>query len=362
MLIDPSHYLLESHHTDNPFTYLLQHLPAPIYTCDLQGRINLYNRAAVELWERKPGEQDLWWGPGEIYKADGTPLSRNESPVAITVQHQQPVRGIETISKRADGTLQWVLHQPSLLTNADGKVLGVLNLLIDITESKHIHIDLVKTEANIRNFAKQQINLLEDERSRIAKQIHDEFGQQLAGIKMSLSSLTKYHNSGKDSREILDSAISEVDNTMQSLRRFATTLRPGILDTLGLITSIEWLVEEFETKAGIKPNLHINVKEYFFERALSTCFFRICQEALTNIAKHAQASEVSIQVMQSGEELKLIIAENGIGIASEQLENPLNMGIVGMRERAGMAGARLSISTETGSGTIITLTAKINGE
>jgi len=342
--------------------YLLQNLSLPLYTCDLQGHIIFYNKEAVLLWGAEPiYEKDRWFGACELYTADDLVLPPENSPVAIAVREQRPIKGVETIVKQPDGSKLWFLHHASPLFNINEELIGALVVLTDITEQKNINFKLAREEADASNFAKQQTNLVEEERSRIAKEIHDDFGQQLAGIKMSLSSLVKSYSSDKDAKELVKTMINEVDHTMQSLRKFATELRPGILDTLGVTTAIEWLIEEFEKKTGIKAGLHINVKDSIFERSLSTYFFRICQEALTNISKHAQATEVNIQVIQTSNELKLIIADNGKGISNER-DNPFSFGIPGMRQRAKLAGARLSIISEADSGTIITLTAKINGE
>jgi signal transduction histidine kinase len=306
----------------------------------------------------------MWCGSWKIFNADGTPLAHEDCAMAIALKEKRPVKGTEILIRCPNGKEHYILPYPSPLFNQAGELTGALNVLIDITERKNIYARLVKTEVDIRNFAKQQNNLLEDERSRIAREIHDEFGQQLAGIKMSLSTLVKTcQQNGKgnlNAVEMMQSMINEVDNTMHSLRKFATELRPGILDTLGLVASIEWLAEEFENKTGIRCQLHTNVQDHYFEKGLSTCFFRICQEAFTNILKHSRATEVSIQITQTSRLLKLTIADNGRGIVLEKLDNPFSMGILGMRERANLVGARLAINSEKDSGTIINLTCRLN--
>ena len=348
--------------SEKQYAYLIQNLPIAFFTCDENGRILLYNKAAATLWGRQPNTgADLWYGAWQIFRPDGNPMLPEESPMAITVREKRSVPGTELMLKRPDGAIHNVIHYPSPLFNTAGQLTGAMNVVIDITERKNIYAKLVKTEIDIRNFAKQQNNLLEDERSRIAREIHDEFGQQLAGIKMSLSSLVRFFNQDKDPADLVKSLIYEVDNTMQSLRKFATELRPGILDTLGLITSIEWLVEEFENKTGIASQVQINVTDHIFEKALSTCFFRICQEALTNILKHADATTITVQITQWNNKLKLTIEDNGKGIVSEKLDNPFSLGILGMRERANLIGAKLSISSEHNSGTMIILIANIHG-
>ncbi|MEO6722310.1 MAG: PAS domain S-box protein [Ferruginibacter sp.] len=348
--------------SEKQYAYLIQNLPIAFYTCDEYGRIVSYNKAAATLWGREPRiGKDLWFGALQIYRPDGTEMAPEESPAAIALRRKKSVPGMEIMLKRPDGATYSVLHYPSPLFNSAGELTGAMNVLIDITERKNMYAKLVKTEMDIRNFAKQQNNLLEDERSRIAREIHDEFGQQLAGIKMSLSTLVRSYQHDKQAVDVVKSMVSEVDNTMQSLRKFATELRPGILDTLGLITSIEWLIEEFESKTGIKSRVHVNVRDHKFEKALSTCFFRICQEALTNILKHAQATEITVQITQPDDKLKLTIEDNGKGIVTEKLDNPFSMGILGMRERANLIGAKLSITSEPNAGTMIILIAKING-
>lgn len=249
-----------------------------------------------------------------------------------------------------------------LKTNMSRLPLSLINAIkirkIEL-QKKEVYEKLVKSEIQVRNFAKHLNHVLEDERASIAREIHDELGQQLAGIKMGLSSLKKTGIEGTSAEAILSGMIEDADNTIQSLRKIATQLRPGILDTLGLIPSIVWLGSEFEKKTGIKCKHTMQVNEQKFEKNVSTCFFRICQEALTNISKHAGASEVVIEVNQNEDELMLKISDNGKGIASEKLENPFSMGLLGMRERANIINAHLLIMSQKGLGTTIQLKNKL---
>ncbi|MEO8760640.1 MAG: histidine kinase [Bacteroidia bacterium] len=223
-------------------------------------------------------------------------------------------------------------------------------------QKKAVYEQLVKSELEVRNFAKHLNETLEEERSHIAREIHDELGQQLAGIKMGISSLKKQCE--ETTNEYIDTILKDIDSTIQSLRKIATELRPGILDTLGLIPSIKWLAQEFEKKTKIDCELHCDVEDLKYEQTLSTCFFRICQEGLTNINKHAGANKVIITIKQEKNKLTLKIADNGKGIVSEKLENPFSMGLLGMRERAGIIKAHLLITSKKNMGTMIQLTAK----
>lgn len=232
----------------------------------------------------------------------------------------------------------------------------------DITDAKKNYQDLVRTETDVRNFARQLNSMLEEERSRIAREIHDEFGQQLAAIKMSVA-LTKHYIEVQGKEEVkqrLDDISHAIDNTMDSLRSFATELRPGILDTMGLIPSLEWLAKEFEKKTGINCYIDADTNEQDLEKSFATGYFRICQEALTNVLKHAQAKNVAIQVYQEKDELTLNIIDDGIGIVEENIQNPFSMGILGMKERANLIGGTLSIQKAAQGGTIVQLKAKIH--
>ncbi len=222
-------------------------------------------------------------------------------------------------------------------------------------QKKEAYEKLVRTEMQVRNFAQHLNHVLEEERASIAREIHDELGQQLAGIKIGLSTLKKLGYAGSGIEEKAEGMMQDVDVTIQCLRKIATALRPGILDSLGLIPSLSWLANEFEKKSNIRCIQMFNTADQMFEKNISTCFFRICQEALTNISKHAEASEVSVRVDQHANTLVLTVSDNGKGIASDKLENPFSMGLLGMRERAGIVGARLQIQSEKNKGTTIQL-------
>jgi signal transduction histidine kinase len=227
-------------------------------------------------------------------------------------------------------------------------------------QKKEAYEKLVKAESHVRNFAQHLNHVIEEERAGIAREIQDELGQQLAGIKIGLSTLKKLGYAGSNIEEKVNVMIREVDTTIQSLRKIATQLRPGILDTLGLVASIQWLAEEFEKKTNIKCHFEPNTLNHKFEKKLLTCFFRICQEALTNIAKHSGADSVIIRIQQAADELSLKISDNGKGISSEKLESPFSMGLLGMRERANIIGARLLIISQKELGTTIQLKVKVN--
>jgi PAS domain S-box-containing protein len=236
------------------------------------------------------------------------------------------------------------------------KIVGTACHSRDITERKKAEEMAVRSATQIRNFASHLNQVLEEERSHLAREIHDELGQQLVGIKIGLSTLSKQKET---SFESLGEMTHTIDGTIQSLRMIATELRPGILDSLGLAASIEWLANEFEKKTGIKCRLQSDLFEQLVEKQVATCFFRICQEALTNISKHAKATMVIIELLYRKGELILQITDNGTGIVNEKLENPFSMGLLGMRERANIIGAVFQITSKLNKGTVVSVKTKL---
>lgn len=281
--------------------------------------------------------------------------------IGKSIEQNQPY-STEIMKYRKDQTPFWVEMQGLPVFDEHGNLSYYFNVETDITGRKQDYQRLVKTENQIRTFARQLNNILEDERARLAREIHDEFGQQLTGLKMSLSYLEKLSQLPDDAVAIIRESLLGVENTLQSLRNLSTELRPGILDTLGLAPSVEWLVRSFEKKSGISCQLQVKVRQQSFERNLSNAYFRICQEALTNVLKHSEATKVKINLIQHVDSLSLEVSDNGKGIVSEKLENAFSLGLLGMQERARLIDGELEIESQPGQGTYIKLTTKVNGK
>jgi len=240
--------------------------------------------------------------------------------------------------------------------------LSLYKSIVYSTERKRIALALETSEKRARSFAKQLNSVVEEERLRIAREIHDEFGQQLSGLKMSLSSLKRNEGVSADLQPLIETIVVDVNTSIQSLRVIANELRPALLDKLGLFAAIEWLVSEFERKTGIESKIYAEIDQPQIDRTTGVSIFRICQEALTNIAKHAEASLVSIRLESGDETIKVSISDNGKGIDMRTLQNSTSMGLLNMRERAGMVGAELNINSVPDKGTNIELSIRTNGD
>jgi signal transduction histidine kinase len=196
----------------------------------------------------------------------------------------------------------------------------------------------------------------EEERIRIAREVHDELGQALTGLKLQLAWLThRLPRKLTSLREKARDMAGCIDQTIESVRRIATELRPGVLDNAGLQAAIEWQANQFETQTGIQCRVQADIKETVLDQDLNTAFFRIFQEALTNVKRHAQASHVDVRLMETGGYLVMQVKDNGCGISQAEIHNTKSIGLIGMRERANLVGGEVRVRGEAGKGTTVSV-------
>lgn len=196
----------------------------------------------------------------------------------------------------------------------------------------------------------------EEERKHIAREIHDELGQQLTGLKMDLAWMNrKSVEKNSDLSDKLADMLKLVDETIKTIRKISSDLRPGILDDLGLIPAIEWQCHEFEKRTKIKCEFLNRVPEALIDKEASTGVFRILQESLTNIARHSDATKVKVEFDQNSDQFVLLINDNGKGFEQDKILIKQTLGLVGMSERAGMLNGSLSITSIPHKGTQVSL-------
>lgn len=217
--------------------------------------------------------------------------------------------------------------------------------------------ELNNSREELRQLTRYQQTLREEEQKRIAREIHDELGQMLTGLKLDIHLLKKKVGAGMPTD--LDELSSRVDETIVSVRRIASELRPSILDDFGLIPAIEWQAGEFESKSGIDCAFVCTDESVYLDGESEAAIFRIVQEALTNIARHARASAVCITVETSSEDLKVVVEDDGVGINMENVARSRSLGIIGMRERARLIGANLDIRARGAMGTVVELSVPL---
>ena len=222
----------------------------------------------------------------------------------------------------------------------------------DITERIKQEEELRKSEEQLRNLSMHLQKIREEERSYIAREIHDELGQLLTAIKIDLSSC-KIRLGSNDPVvfQRIQKALSLINDSISTVKRISMELRPSVLDHLGLAAAVEWYTEEFEERTGIKCCLNITPPDFTIDKTLSTNVFRILQEALTNVSRHSRATEVNINIRVNNGSLNMLISDNGIGIKEEDITSPYSFGILGIRERVRQFGGTLRIHGIKGHGT-----------
>jgi signal transduction histidine kinase len=216
----------------------------------------------------------------------------------------------------------------------------------------------------LRNLSGSLQTLLEEERARISREIHDELGQALTAMKLDLSlirrSLLSDGLTGKSEkvREI-ESAVSRI---IRTVRKIATDLRPGILDELGVVAAIKWMAKNYQNRTGISCKVAVQGVDKVSGSARATAIFRIVQEALTNVVRHAAASQVNVSLQKKGDGLVVEVRDNGIGIKEERVFDSKSLGLIGIRERVLLLGGEATISGKSGEGTVIRVTLPMKEE
>jgi signal transduction histidine kinase len=196
----------------------------------------------------------------------------------------------------------------------------------------------------------------EEERTRIAREVHDELGQALTGLKLDMSWLAaRLVRNARPVRAKVKTMVDHIDETIQTVRRIATELRPGILDSLGLVAALEWQANEFHSRTGIPCHVVAAVDDSQLQQQFATVFFRIYQETLTNIIRHAKATQVDVRLAEENGALVLTVKDNGRGISEEEIADTRSIGLLGMRERATLIGGEITLQGAPGKGTTMTL-------
>ncbi|MDB5222838.1 MAG: hypothetical protein JWN83_1505 [Chitinophagaceae bacterium] len=231
----------------------------------------------------------------------------------------------------------------------------VIVVMDDITKRKQAEETLQQSYEEIRRLTEHLHNIREDERTHIAREIHDELGSQLAVLKMDVSWLKKKLNdAGEAIKQRIRDLIDLLDATVKSVRRISSELRPSLLDNLGLVAAMEWHLKEFEKRSGIKITFNEPKEELKIPDPIKNGLFRIFQESLTNVTRHSDAKEVKVKLLYTNHQLILNIEDNGKGFDKQKVKEMKTLGILGMEERAMMMNGSYEINSVPGKGTIVT--------
>lgn len=259
--------------------------------------------------------------------------------------------------RKKDGTVIYV----DIVTHDfyhDGKPTRLV-LANDLTKRYLAEEKLKESYEATRKLTEYLQNVREEERLHMAREVHDELGQLLTILKMDVSWLNKrLLKIGPEEKEKLTETLGLIDNIVKKVRHIASELRPSLLDDLGLVAAMEWHIEEFEKRTGIKKTMELPANELSLPDGLKIGLFRILQESLTNVARHAEANEVNVNLKQDKLQLILTIQDNGKGIDESKREKG-KLGLLGMQERTKMMGGEYTIRGSSTGGTTVTVTVPL---
>jgi signal transduction histidine kinase len=230
--------------------------------------------------------------------------------------------------------------------------LASITLLND--ELTGANAELRDSREQLRHLTARIHALREEERGRIAREIHDDLGGSLTALKMDLHRAMRALGSNDHPLNAnLNDCSRMIDQLVGRVRRIATELRPALLDEVGLSAAVEWQLQEFEQRSGIRSLLHLTVADLPLAPETATTVFRIFQEALTNVARHAKATQVEVNLQEQPDHLVLQVCDNGRGIQLAELNNTQSLGLVSMRERVQLLSGELNISGHPDQGTTV---------
>ncbi|CAD5277149.1 MULTISPECIES: PAS domain S-box protein [unclassified Imperialibacter] len=282
----------------------------------------------------------------------------NREEVAQFFAKQQAIRNVEGIFYIRAREKRVCLSSIVKLRWKDEDCL--LSIIRDVTEIKNTEIELKEVNTKLRELARHLQSIREEERTNIAREIHDELGQQLTGLRMDTSWLAKkIENKEKGVGEKINGMLELIDETVKSVRRISTDLRPGILDDFGLVAALEWQSHEFEKRSGIVSVFRSSEVDLQLDNVTVTALFRVYQESLTNVARHSGASKVESELTVNDGELMLTISDNGKGFSKLEISKNRTLGLVGMRERVLMIGGKIEIDNLPGQGVRVQVTVPL---
>ena len=272
---------------------------------------------------------------------------------------QKNCRGEIRLQPRRGAPMSVHLSLNPLLLNSTQAVCLIAS---DLSEMKRAEESLVLQREQLRALAERLQWVREEDRKHVARDLHDQIGQILTAIKMDMTWITRHlpESEGEVLARLRES-IQSINDGVKAVRTICSGLRPGVLDDLGLAAAIEWQASEFASRNGIQCQVSVPPVDLHLDGDRATAAFRIFQECLTNVARHAQAKSVRVALNQEDENIVLVVEDDGIGFSESNLSNSLgSLGLLGMKERAQFCGGDVQISSSPGNGTTVTVRVPVD--
>lgn len=325
--------------------------------------------APVLIWITDPAQNYLWFNkmwldftgrPLELELGHGwtNGIHPEDLQACLEIQasafEKRQSYSMEYRLRNHDGHYHYMLAHGVPRMSSLGKFLGYIGSSTDISERKKVEEALHHSRQMLRHLVSYQERVREDERKRIAREIHDDLGQNLLALRIDVSMLhTRTSTAHPKLNERVRVALNHIDATMKAVRAAINNLRPTVLD-LGLNAAIEWLVQDFQHRSGIACEL-VMKDDVTLDDNRATALFRVLQESLNNVLRHAKATKVCIHLHREDEALIMEITDNGIGIYPECRRKANSFGLVGIEERINALGGELDIQSDNDTGTVLTI-------
>lgn len=346
--------------SEKKYRDLFENIPTGIYRKDKSGRIIMANPALANMLGYSTFEELI----AHNLKRDEFDLNYNESKFKRAIKNEGDFYGldIESTWKRKDGTFFDVLENVKAVYDDRGDISYYEGTVKDITERKQAENKLRNSEQRLRDLAIHLQSIREDERKKIAREIHDEFAQQLTGMMISLSMMKKDihgHEINDNYSKIIsniDDLSHQVKHAVQTAKRITGKLRPRILDDMGIEAAIQWQIDNVRKVSDIEIRFYSGIKDPDLDQDLATALFRIFQESITNILRHSEAKKVRVSLRENNNSIMLRVSDNGRGIKESETSNLTSFGLLGIRERVIPFNGEVNILGKPGKGTCIEVT------
>lgn len=323
-----------------------------VIATDCEGRIVHWNRFAERLYG---------WGAGEVggKRIFDVMLPPSSREVGRSAMGDAPSMGRDWMLRRRDGSSILVHAVATPIVDERGKRIGIVGVSWDISEKKRIERELEAKREELHLLSGRLLATQEVERRALARELHDDFGQVLTAIRLNLEAA--HRGASADRARLLADGVALVDQAVDQVRSLALDLRPAMLDDLGLAAAVRWLLKRQSGRAGFKARLTVVGLDKRLPPAVETCCFRLVQEALTNVARHAEATSVHAKASVVRGALHVVVRDDGKGFdvaaAHERAARGESLGLLSMRERVTLLGGELAITSSYDGGT--TLRARI---
>lgn len=338
---------------------LIEASPEAIYIHQDE-KIVFVNKAAITLFGAKDPVELVGKSIYTLFHPDSQRDVRTAMQSILSGMPPPPI--VERKIVTLNGDIRFVEIALSDYENASGH--AVQGMMRDVTEWYKSRAELERSHAELRQLSAALETAQEEERKRIARELHDDLGQTLTVLKMDMSNLRSKLNSASSDPSVYAGILEDIERmdvqlnqTVQSIRRISADLRPVMLDDLGLVTTLETLMKQVSRSSNIRCTFDLNPDRLSIDKRLATPLYRIAQEAINNAVKHAQATEIRLSLSRdAGNNLILEIRDNGKGLAPEDRNKAASFGLISMRERAYALGGELQIESKSGGGTLVRVT------